>query len=152
MNKADLIIDRIWIGDLNSSQDKDFLRKNNINVIVNCTKDLPNIFEPFTIKDIDEKILDECFIKYYRINANDNGRDDEKINFWNDAQSIVLHILDKYKEGKNILIHCAAGQQRSCTFCFYLMTFLGYKKDDAIKIIISKREQAFNYGKEFHFL
>jgi len=34
----------IWLGDVRASEDKTFLDKNNISVIVNMTKYLPNLF------------------------------------------------------------------------------------------------------------
>ena len=40
-NDADEIIPRLWLGNINASQDNDFIQREGIDVIFNCTKDLP---------------------------------------------------------------------------------------------------------------
>ena len=63
---AQEIIPLIFVGDCHSSQDKQFLQQHNIQVIVNCTKDLPNWYEPLPTKPLDQSFLEENFIKYFR--------------------------------------------------------------------------------------
>jgi len=148
---ANNIIPKIWIGDVHSSQDKNFLKSNNIQIIVNCTKDLPNYYEPFPIKDLDAQFLEDNFIKYYRIPVDDNGRQEEIKNFWQFTNNIIQQVLQDYHKDKNILIHCSAGQQRSCAFVAFLLKQLGLTDDQAFGLIVEKRPNAFNFGKQINF-
>lgn len=148
---ANMIMERMWIGDVKSSVDRGFMRDNKIDVIVNCTKDLMNMFEPYAIKDLPREVEDEYFIKYFRVACNDNGREEEVDNFLNDTKKIMDEVVTLYKEGKTLLIHCAAGQQRSCSFALCFLNRLGYEKKEGYKMIREKREAAFNYGNEMHF-
>lgn len=148
---ANLIIPRLWIGDVKSSEDKNFIKENGIEVVVNCTKNLPHCFEAFSTKEIPNEIVDKYFIKYYRVSCDDNGRESEVENFYNDTKKIINDVLQDYNSGKNILIHCVAGQQRSCSFALCLMNSLGMDKKDAFKKIRENRESSFNFGFEVHF-
>jgi len=148
---AQQIIPRIWIGDVNSSVDKNFLLSNKINVIVNCTKDLPNMFEPFTILAVDPAVLDQYFIKYFRVSCDDNGRSEEVLNFYNETMRNINLVVEQYILNKNILIHCSAGQQRSCSFAVCLMSRLGFSKNDAFGKIVEKRPNSFNFGRQINF-
>lgn len=148
---VNLIIPRLWIGDVRSSEDSEFMKENKINVIVNCSKNFRNVFEPFVIEPIDKEILEKHFIKYYRVACDDNGRDEEIDNFLHGTKEIIDNVLQDYKNGKNILVHCAAGQQRSCSFAVCLMNRLGFTKDAAYYEILRKRECAFSFGNEIHF-
>ena len=42
--KAQEVFEKIWIGSSNDAYDSDFLKRNNINNIINLTKDIPNKF------------------------------------------------------------------------------------------------------------
>lgn len=150
-NTAHQIIKRIWIGDVKSSEDKNFLRENNINVVVNCTKDLPHRFEPFPTQNLPEEILDQYFIKYYRVACDDNGRESEIDNFFNETMNVINKVVEDFNKNKNILVHCVAGQQRSCSFALCLLSRLGYSKEQAYELIRKARENSFNYGYEIHF-
>jgi len=127
------IVPRVWIGDRTSSQDKTFISQAKINVIVNCTRDLPNFFEPVSLIPLPAEIVDTYFVKYYRVACEDNGRPEE------------------YNKGKNILIHCAAGQQRSCAFAICLFKRLGADLNTAFQTIVSKRQMAFGFGRQINF-
>jgi protein-tyrosine phosphatase len=148
---ANTIIPKIWIGDVHSSQDKNFLKSNNIQIIVNCTKDLPNYYEPFPIKELDTQFLEDNFIKYYRIPVDDNGRQEEVKNFWQFTNNISPKVLQDYHKDKNILVHCSAGQQRSCAFVAFLLKQLGLTDEQAFGLIVEKRPNAFNFGKQINF-
>jgi hypothetical protein len=42
------ILPNLWLGNVRSSTDEDFIKKKNIQVVFNCTKDLPFINGPIT--------------------------------------------------------------------------------------------------------
>lgn len=109
-NDADQIIPRLWLGNFNSSQDKEFIKKNRITVIINCTKDLP--------------FLQINGVYKYRIPIHDNLQKEEIVAMTHWIGRILPIIENHYQKGKSILIHCAAGMQRSaiivlCYLCRY---------------------------------
>ena len=126
---ASLIEDRLWIGDYHSSQDETFLRSQHIDVVFNCTKDLP-------FKNIAPT--------QYRIPLDDNLEDQEIYNAGLWSGEIAYTIAKEYKEGKRILVHCMAGRQRSAlSVAVFLILYKGLTTDEAIGTIRSKRSIAF---------
>ena len=126
---ASLIEDRLWIGDYHSSQDETFLRSQHIDVVFNCTKDLP-------FKNIAPT--------QYRIPLDDNLEDQEIYNAGLWAGEIAYLMTKEYREGKRILVHCMAGRQRSAmSVAVFLILYKGLTTDEAIQAIRSKRSIAF---------
>jgi dual specificity MAP kinase phosphatase len=78
--------------------DGEFLRRNNITVVFNCTKDLP--FHPFVTNK-------------YRLPVDDNLQPEEIANMETWAPEAVYKVITEYNRGNTILIHCYAGMQRS---------------------------------------
>ena len=110
INDADEIIHRLWVGNFNSSQDRNFLIGHHVTVIVNCTKDLP--------------FLDLRGVFKYRVPVDDNleTTEMESMALW--LKHILPIIEAHYQKGRTILVHCMAGQQRSaivmlCYLCQY---------------------------------
>jgi hypothetical protein len=98
-NNADLIMPRLWLGNFEASQDIMFLKTNQISVVFNCTKDLPFQLAVKTTM--------------YRVPVHDNLDPVEirNLSLW--SYEVVHKVMTEYKAGKHILIHCAAGMQRS---------------------------------------
>lgn len=165
-NNADEIIPRLWLGNHKSALDASFLKKNNINVIINCTKN------KCFIDKRQETILniDSDNIEMYRIPVNDSLLECDFIIMQAYFKIIVPLLLRKYTiEQKNILIHCHMGKQRSAIVVAALLKVLldyNYIKIDTIpkedvslekqfnyicKYIVSKRPQAFTFGYKINF-
>lgn len=126
---------RIYVGNFKASQDIQWLRENKITVIVNCTKDLK--FSPE---------MSHTFVKYtYRIPIDDNLELEEINNLTNWAPEAVFNIVERWREGHSILIHCAAGMQRSAATAamtiYVLQGYTDYKQ--AISQVKSGRPIAF---------
>ena len=98
-NDADQIIPHMWLGNFRSSQNIDFIRNNHITVIINCTKDLPFL----NVNDIYK----------YRVPVDDNLQKREILSMAQWIGKILPIIEEHYSQGRCILIHCAAGMQRS---------------------------------------
>ena len=128
-NDADEILPGLWLGNAKSSMDDIFIRKNKIEVVFNCTKNLP--FSPIIpIK--------------YRIPVDDNLQEDEIRNMELWSSEIAYKIIAEYVQGKTILVHCAAGKQRSAaSVAFMLIAFLKIRGLDAMNRIKEKRPVAF---------
>jgi|TARA_B110000285_G_C14955046_1_gene528751 protein tyrosine phosphatase len=119
-NHQDLIISNIYIGNYESSIDNNFLEKNKIKLIINCTKHLKfnNNFNDVKIRI---PIDDNRIFKNYDI-----------LKYLD-----ILNIIDTYrKKNHNILIHCYAGSQRSANIVLlYLIKKLKLSYNISYEII-----------------
>jgi dual specificity MAP kinase phosphatase len=132
-NDADLVINNMWLGNKSSSQDRDFLNSNKINLVVNCTRDItiPEWYEHDNINHIRLPIYDW------------NSENDNNI-LKNEIMNIINTMNTYKKNNKNILVHCFAGMQRSATvIACYLMYYYNFKPEHAIFYIRNKRGIAF---------
>jgi hypothetical protein len=140
-DNANEIIPRLWLGNAKASMDEDFIRKNNIAVVFNCTKNLP--FSPIIpIK--------------YRIPVDDNLEEQEIRNMELWSGEIAFKMMSEYIENKTILVHCFAGMQRSASaVSFFLIAYLKMRALDTMKMIKEKRMVAFypraNFGRSIDY-
>lgn len=134
------IIPNLYIGNIVAAQDFSFIKKHNIKVIINCSNDIPNYY------------TFNGDIEYHRIPV-DDSLDNYDINLMAQLLPKYVSIIEKsLSENKPILVHCYAGRQRSaCLIAAYLIFKYNYTIDEAYKFIISKRNQAFHYGKGYNF-
>lgn len=134
-NNADTIVPRIWLGNKIASMDEVFLRQNGIETVFNCTKDLP---------------FHSSMRRRYRVPVDDNLEEEEIRNMELWSFEIVYKLLLEYKQGKTILVHCAAGMQRSAAVtAMFLMVFTGMKHEDAMEYIRERRPIAFYKNANF---
>jgi hypothetical protein len=160
-SNVDLIYPRLWLGNRYISVDKDFITENGIDIIVNCTKDLPFI-------ESDEVVMTRQ-IKMIRVPVDDSLLEKDLILMEEYFKTVIPELLDDYRQGKTILIHCFAGKQRSAILMAALLfqMFLddtngnqeNYIDDehkqrlenDVFTLILAKRPQAFTYGYRINF-
>lgn len=134
-NNADEILPRLWLGNFKASQDEVFLRTHDIQTVFNCTKDLP--FHP-------------SIQTRYRVPVDDNLQEAEIRNLELWSYEVIYKLLNEYKKGQPILVHCAAGMQRSAAVvAMFLMTTLGYNWDQSYRHIRQRRAIAFFPGANF---
>jgi protein-tyrosine phosphatase len=80
----------------------------------------------------------------YRVPVDDNLQEDEIRNMELWSTEIAYKIIAEYVQGKSILVHCAAGKQRSAaSVAFMLIAYLKIRGMDAINQIKEKRPVAF---------
>jgi protein-tyrosine phosphatase len=126
---ANEILPGLWLGNFNAAKDETFFRTNQIQVVFNCTKDLP-----FT---------NNAPIKY-RVPVDDNLEEEEIRNLALWSAEIALKIAKHYQNGDRILIHCMAGMQRSAaSMAIFLIAYKRWRTDQVIEFIRSKRQIAF---------
>jgi protein-tyrosine phosphatase len=139
MTDAHEIIPRLWLGNRRAALNMEWLQLNNINVVVNCSKDIP--FSDDT---------DTVHRKVYRIPIDDSLQDID-INYLTTAsEEVAFTLLHEYKSGAHILVHCAAGMQRSAAaVAIFLMTLNYWSAEYTINFIRSIRPIAFRSGVNF---
>lgn len=174
---ADEILPNLWLGNYKAAHDINFLIDNKIDIIINCTSNIPFIHEI-----IDEKLkkqkynninsLDLCSIysiETFRIPVNDSLLERDFIIMENYFKIIIPLLLRKYTtENKKILINCHAGKQRSAIVMAALIKVLldnNYIKLDEVpktqcqltqfknicNYIRLKRPQVFTHGFRTNF-
>jgi len=132
---ADEIIPGVWIGRWQVSLSDLWLKKNKIETVFNCTKNLP--FHP-------------GIPHQYRIPVDDNLQPAEIHNMESWAPEIAYKILREYNAGHPMLVHCHAGMQRSTTaVAFFLMVLTGRPLIQVMYMIQNKRKIAFRPAANF---
>lgn len=139
-NNADMIIPNLWLGNAKAAQDENFLKNTGVEVVFNCTKDLP--FHP-------------SIRRRYRIPVDDNLQPVEIRNMELWSYEIVMKMLNEYREGRTIFVHCHAGMQRSpAAIAFFLIATKQLTADQAIQFIKQRRPIAFfptaNFGQSIN--
>jgi rhodanese-related sulfurtransferase len=133
-NPADEIIKGIWIGNMASSQDSEFLIGKGIRAVFNCTKTIP---------------FHEAVRNQYRVPVDDNLQEDEIRNMELWSFEIIYKLRLEHKKGP-VLVHCHAGMQRSaCVVAMYLIATANMKVEQAITYIQSKRPITFRPSPNF---
>ena len=128
-NVADEILPNLWLGDRRAARDPMWLQQHNIKSVFNCTKDIPFV---------------EFIKRKYRVPVDDNLEPEEIRNLELWSYEVVMKMTNEYKTGQPILVHCAAGMQRSAAcVALFLMATKHLTPDDAIQYIKKKRPVAF---------
>jgi len=130
MQNANEVIPRVWLGNRFAAWDTEWLTQNNITVVFNCTKDL--------------HFAEGVNTKKYRVPVDDNLKPEEINNLTRWSPEIAYKVTREYNSGANILIHCAAGMQRSAAvLTMFLITVTGKDAPTVMSYIRKKRQIAF---------
>ena len=134
-NDADEIIPGLWLGNFASCRDETFLKEKKIETVFNCTKDLP--FSPI-------------IRNRYRVPVDDNLQEEEIRNLQLWSYEVTYKLIQEMKKGKPVLVHCAAGMQRSAAVtAMYLIATHRMRPEQAKTYIQNKRPIAFRPGANF---
>ncbi len=123
--EASKINDFILLGNACNARDFYKLSDENVGLIVNCTKDIPDYFEDhFEYERVDVKDINEANILPHLNRLSDR--------------------MNEYHEknpDKKILVHCFMGSSRSATIVIaYLMKYRGMRRRDALNFCKDKRD------------
>lgn len=117
------IVPNLWLGNVQDSLDSVFI--SNIDIVINCTKDL--------------KFLDESK-KCIRIPIEDNLEEVEIQNLYSYLSKITEYIYNNLRQGRRVFVHCFAGKQRSASVIIaYIMRYYRLDLNKAIELVKSKR-------------
>jgi hypothetical protein len=134
-NPADEVLPGLWLGNRVAALDQQWLNQQRIQTVFNCTKDIP--FVP----SIQRK---------YRIPVDDNLQAEEIRNMELWSYEIVYKMSLEYKTGQPMLVHCAAGMQRSAAAIdLFLIAVRNMTPDQAIDYIRARRPIAFRPSANF---
>lgn len=139
--KYNKITNNIILGNFQAAKDKDLFKKHKIRAVLNCSKDIPNHYSHH--KDIE----------YMRIPVDDSLKQkDYDLMF--QYMPVIVEFIHKHANIANnkILVHCAAGRQRSAiSVAAFLVAKCGKTPREACKIVMEKRPEAFHFGKSLNF-
>ena len=128
-DNANQILPTLWLGNLRAAQDETFLRNAGIQVVFNCTKDAP---------------FHSSIRRRYRIPVDDNLEPDEIRNLELWGYEIVYKMLQEFKQGRTLYVHCHAGMQRSpAVVAMFLMVLYRMNTDKAKAYIKQRRPIVF---------
>ena len=129
-NNHDIIVPKLYLGNIYESNNIDFLNNNNINAIVNCTEK-----EPFNEYFNDKPTL--------RLAINDSRDPENILKFKYEIIKCIDFIDNCIEEDRNVYIHCYWGLMRSATVVAgYIMMKYNMSAEDAINLVREKRHMA----------
>jgi dual specificity phosphatase 12 len=132
---ADEVIPGMWLGNYKVAVDSQWLGEKGIKCIFNCTKDIPFV---------------EAIPRKYRVPVDDNLEPEEIRNLELWSYEIVFKMTNEYKTGQPMLVHCAAGMQRSAAcVAMFLIANKNMTPDQAISYIRTQRAIAFHPNANF---
>ena len=119
----------LWLGNYKAATNYKFIKKHDIQYIINVSKDVPNAFDDIDYLHIPIDDDEMCF------------KDLEKlVKIYDIATDLINECISS---NKNILIHCKRGHHRSaCIVAAYLIKYHGAKYSNAISYINSIRKCA----------
>jgi len=124
---ANEIFTNLWLGDIRDSRNSEFI--NSIDVVINCTKNLPFINNSK---------------KSIRVSVEDNLEKEEIASLYKYLEPITKFIHVQLVNNKKVFVHCYAGKQRSASVvCAYLMKFMDLSYKESTGLIKSKRYHIF---------
>lgn len=124
---ANEIFTNLWLGDIRDSRNSEFI--NSIDVVINCTKNLPFINNSK---------------KSIRVSVEDNLEKEEIASLYKYLEPITKFIHVQLVNNKKVFVHCYAGKQRSASVvCAYLMKFMELSYKESTELIKSKRYHIF---------
>ncbi len=142
VNNYDYILPNLFLGNIESSRDINFLTNNNIHSIVNCTENEP--FHPYFNNESRYTL---------RIDVKDNREPENLQKFYEQIYMAVDYIDSNIKNGNNVLVHCYWGFMRSATIvAAYLIKKHNLTPNEAINFIKEKRPMSLNSMYNFNDL
>lgn len=128
----------IFLGNAIASRQRSFIQR--FKTVINISSGLPNVFENDPAMTV----------KYKHFQLDDN-LEDKDIETFRQIRKEAVNFLDTCE--KPVFVHCYAGRQRSAALvAAYLIDKKGMSVKDAIQHIITKRPEAFFWGKSINFL
>jgi len=165
---SNIIVEKLFLGNIIDAHNLSFLVNNNIGAIINCTEDEP--FHQYFIINNDNINDNNNDINDINDNNNDNNdnnnnnnsienkkyflrldikdsKDDENIEKFMNIINIGVEFINNHKNinKQTVFVHCYWGLMRSATvIAGYLIKYENYSVDEAIELIKNKRSYTFS--------
>jgi predicted protein tyrosine phosphatase len=145
---SNIIVEKLYLGNIIDAHNLSFLVNNNIEAIINCTEDEP-FHQYFIINNDDELKINNIIEnkKYFlRLNVKDS-KDEENIEKFMNIIDIGVEFINTHKNinKQTVFVHCYWGLMRSATvIAGYLIKYENYSVDEAIELIKNKRSYTFS--------
>jgi hypothetical protein len=124
------ILPGLMLGNHEAALDQEFHEDMRYGLVINCTPDIP--------------FLKNKFSRYWRVPVQDVGAAVDVQRLATFMPTLVEHIDKAMKANQTVLVHCAAGRQRSVAVVVaYVMHAEGLSRDEAIAFVKSKKRDAF---------
>ena len=115
----------LWIGSVDDSYNRDFYSDNNINIVINCTKD--------------QAFLNLDNLKKVRIPISNNINISSDIYLLSEKKDQIINFINESLEENNIFIYCYNGITISpLIVAIYMMKYGNISKDMIRDILKSK--------------
>jgi protein-tyrosine phosphatase len=125
VSEPSLVFKNIYIGTAFNANDKEWLQKHNIGVIINTTNEISNFYE--------------SSISYYNFPSDDTDSTNLS-NYFEESARIIHHYV--VFSNVNILVHCYSGKSRSVVLVlYYLITRQYMSFETAVRCIDTYRPQ-----------
>ena len=126
---VNMIGKRLWLGDHRVARDIEWMERNHIHTVINCTDIIP-FYNPATHN--------------IRLSVCDNSSHEMNRKMAAKLPRLTKRIATLLQERKSILVHCRAGRQRSATVVVaFLMMYGGYTREDGEAFLCSCRPGIF---------
>ena len=139
--KYNKVANHLFLGNFQAAKDKEFFKNNKIKAVLNCSKDIPNHYAHH--KDIE----------YMRIPVDDSLKQKD-YDLMYEYMPAIVEFIHKHAciAKQNILVHCWAGRQRSAiAVAVFMVSKCGMTPQEACKLVMTKRPEAFHFGKSLNF-
>ena len=126
MPHANMIQKGLWLGDMISANDPNFLQNHKIKLVINCTDSIPT-----------PAFYSDQRIRTIRLPLNNSNMIVNNQIMFNYLLNVENEIYNSLQHHENVLVHCAEGKHRSAAVVAYCLM---------------KRKFRFNYWKAFNFI
>jgi hypothetical protein len=134
-NDADEIVPGLWLGNQRAALNQSWLGQKGIKAVFNCTKEVP---------------FSQTIQRRYRVPVDDNLQEPEIRNLELWSYEVVYKLTREYQTGQPVLVHCAAGMQRSAAcVAMFLIATKNMSPEEAIDFIRERRPIAFQPSPNF---
>lgn len=123
------VLPNLWLGNRNAALNQHWLQEKQINAVFNCTKDIP-----FAAGQR----------RMYRIPVDDSLQDEDIRNLELWSWEAIFKLTKEMSEGNRVLVHCAAGMQRSAAVvAMFCVSQFRCSTDEAVAFVKRRRPVAF---------
>lgn len=131
------IMPNLYLGNINAANDINFLQKNQISSIVNCSNEI-EFHEYFKDKNT------------FRLSINDNKEQENIKKIQENIFDAIKFIDNEINKKHTVLVHCYFGLMRSATvIAAYLIIKYKMSVNDAVEFLKKKNKMIFNRNYNF---